>query len=113
MERPGVGQDREVDVGRDLDAQRHAERANQIEHHLAARRRRLVVPVERAVQAVAGMVIDVDDELVLEPLHAGAAEVAALHHDDGVDIGGTGAARDLDALHPGKFLVVIGARRPS
>ena len=26
MERPGVGQDREVDVGRDLEAQRHAER---------------------------------------------------------------------------------------
>ena len=71
--------------------QRHAERADQVEHHLAARRGRLVEPVERAVHPVAGMVIDVDDELLLEARDAGAAEVAALHHDHRVDIGRSAA----------------------
>ena len=60
-------------MGRDLEAQRHVEGADQIEDHLAARRRRLVVPVQRAVEPVAGVVIDVDQELSLEPLRRPSA----------------------------------------
>ena len=47
-----------------------------VEDHLAAGGGRLVEPVERAVHAVAGVVVDVDDEASLEPGDAGARQVA-------------------------------------
>ena len=50
----------------------HAERVDDVEHHLAAGRRAFVEPVERAVHLVARVVIDVDDEVLLEALDAGA-----------------------------------------
>ena len=109
VERAGVGEDRQVDVRRDLERQRHAERADDVEDHLAARRRRDVEPVDRAVHPVADVVVDVDDEAPLEAAHAGAAQVAALHDDHRVGVGvGRHLGRDLDALHAGEVVVVIG-----
>ena len=82
--------------------------SNTISPHAAGR---LVEPVERAVHPVAGVVIDVDDEAPFEAVDAGAGEVAAFHHDDGID----GAvrrdlARHLDAVHAGEVEVVLGRR---
>ena len=71
---------------RDLRRQRHAERLDEVEHHLAAGRRACVEPVDRAVALVAGMMIDVDDEVLVEPLDAGARQVAALHDDGRVEL---------------------------
>ncbi len=103
---PGVGQDREVDVRGDLAAERHAERADHVEHHLAARRRRLVEPVQRAVHPVAGVVVDVDDEVAVEAGDAGPAEVAALHHDEGIGLG-VAPARDLDPVDARELAIVV------
>ena len=103
VERSGVGQDREVDVRGDLARQRHAERADQVEHHLAARRRRRVEPVDLSVAGVAGMVIDVDDEEAVEPGDAGPRQVAALHDDRGVEVARRRASAMSDVRHAGKL----------
>ena len=86
MKAAGVGEDRDVDVRRDLRRQRHAERLDDVEHHLAACRRAMVEPVDRAVALVAGVMIDVDDEIFVEPLDAGSRQIAALHHDGRVEL---------------------------
>ena len=86
---------------RDLARQRHAERAHQVEHHLAAGGRASIEPVDLAVAGVAGMVIDVDDEEPIEAGDAGARQVAALHDDRGVELA-VDAVGDLDVGHAGK-----------
>ena len=96
VKRAGVGQHREVDVGGDLAGQRHAERFDQREHHLAARRRRFVDPVDGAVDRVARMMIDVDHRRSIEPRHAGARQVAALHDQRRIERVGD-LRRDLNA----------------
>ena len=67
-----VGEDGEVDVRGDFERQRHAERADQLEHQLPAGGRGLVEPVDLAVAAVALVMIDVDREAAVESFDAGA-----------------------------------------
>ena len=88
---------------RDLERQRHAERVDQVEHHLAAGGRAGVEPVDLAVAGVAGMVIDVDDEEPLEPGDAGPRQVAALHDDRRVELAARHAIGDLDVGDAGKL----------
>ena len=98
-------------MGRDLDRQRHAERLDQVEHHLAARRGRLVHPVQVAVVRVALVVIDVDREASLEaarrrsasgrPTPSRSARRRRVRSTD---------ARDLDAVDAGELHVVLGRR---
>ena len=87
VERAGVGEDRQVDVRRDLarSAARRAPRirSNTISPHAAADESNQLM---RAVPRVARMVIDVDDEEAIEARDAGARQVAALHDDRGVEI---------------------------
>ena len=85
MERAGVGQDGEIDVGGNLAGDRHAQRFDQRERHLAARGGRFIDPVDRAVNLVAGVMIDVNHRRSLEPAHAGARQVAALHDQGGIE----------------------------
>ena len=59
MEPASVGQDRDVQIYGDLLRHGYAEVAHQVEDHLAAGGRRLVNPIERAVQGVADAVVDV------------------------------------------------------
>ena len=90
--------------------QRHAERLDQVEHHLAAGGGRRIEPVELAVAAVAGMVVDVDDEEPIEPGDAGPREVAALHDDRGVEVALDTLVGDLDVGDAGKRSSGAGAR---
>ena len=108
VERARVGQDRQVDVGRDVAAERDPERPDYVEDHLAARRGRLVEPVDRAIHAVAGVMVDVDDEVILETGDASPAEIAAFHYDQriGLDVAPVG---DLDAIDARELAIVIGS----
>ena len=95
---------------RDVAGQRHAERIDQREDHLAAGGGRFVDPVDRAVAGVAGVVIDVEHRRSIEARHAGARELAALHDERRVvRLGHRG--RDLDAVDAGEGLQEHGRRR--
>ena len=109
MERSGVGEDREIDVRGDFLRQRHAQRANQREHHLPARRRRLVEPRQLAEAGVARVMVDVDREAAPQPLDVRAREVAALHDDERFGVA-VDRPRDLDPVHPRKIHVVLRRR---
>ena len=86
VKRSGVGQDGEIDVRGDVDRQLDAERADEVEHHLAAGCRRGVEPVQLAIPGVAGMMVDVDDEEPIEARDAGPRQIAAFHDDRGVEV---------------------------
>ena len=101
VERPGVGQDRQVHVRGDLDRGRDLERADEVVDHLRAGSGARVEPVDLAVAGVAGMVVDVDHEILIESLDAGSREIAALHDDRGVERA-VHAPGDLDLRHAGK-----------
>ena len=97
VERAGVGQDRHVEVRGDLAASA-ARRARSmtsktISPHAAAPR---VEPVDGAVHRVAGVVVDVDDEVAVEAGEAGARQVAALQHEHRVERRRRRSVRDLD-----------------
>ena len=87
-------------------AERHAQPADHVEHHLAARRGRFVEPVQRTVHPVAGVVVDVDDEVGVEDGDAGPAEIAALHDDEGIGLG-VAPAGDLDPLDARELAIVV------
>src|ERR1700687_5885703 len=101
MERAGVRQDREVDVRGDLDGQRHIERTNKVEAHLAAGGGRGVEPVDLAEPGIAGVMIDVDQEAPLEARDAGPRQFPALHDDARLEVV-VGTIRNRDARHTGK-----------
>ena len=109
VKRSGVGQDPHVDMGGDLQRERHAERLHEVEHHLGAGRRGGVEPVHLPVSRVARMVIDVDDEEPLEPGDAGPTKVAALHDDRPIEII-RDAVGELDLRDPRKGLHGVGRR---
>ena len=100
-EAAGVGRDAEVQVRRDLLRPRHAQRVDDVGHHFRARDGAAVEPVLVAVHRVAQVVIDVDDEVRLEPVEPGPREVAALERDDGIG-GAVDARGDLDAVDAGE-----------
>ncbi len=52
------------------------------------------------------MVVDVDDEVGVEAGDAGPAEVAALHHDEGIGLD-VAPARDLDPVDARKLPIVV------
>ena len=109
MEGARIGEDRQVDVGRDLERHRHAERADHVEHHLTAGGGRLVEPVQRPVHPVARVVIDVDDVASVEAGDTGARQIAALHDDHRVGIGvSRDGRRDFDPIDAWELEVVIG-----
>ena len=67
VERARVGQDGQVDVGRDLFSQRDAEGDHELVDQLAARRRRFVEPVQRPEHRIADVVVDIDHEEAFQP----------------------------------------------
>ena len=102
MKRSRVGENRHVDVGGDHRGERNAERADQLEYHLAARGRARVEPVQRPVRRVSRVVIDVDHREAIEAADPGAREVAALHDDRGVEVVLDGRS-DADLRHAGEL----------
>src|SRR5262245_35893949 len=101
MKRSGVGQDRDVNMGRDFDREWDSERLYDVEHHFSTRSSGWIEPVDLAVPAVAGMVVDVDREVAVESRDAGPGVVAALHDDRGVVIA-VDRGRDLDIADSGE-----------
>jgi hypothetical protein len=81
-----VGEHGQVEVRGDLRRERDAEGVDQVGHHLAARGRAVVEPVQDAVIGVAGVVVDVDRPVASQAGHARAGEVAALHHEQEVEV---------------------------
>ena len=72
-------------MGGDFRRQRHPERTDQIEHHLATGRSARIEPVDLPVAGVPHVMVDVDDKKAVEAGYAGALQIAALHDDCGVE----------------------------
>ena len=100
-ESAGVRRDREKEMRRDLWRPRHAERVDHVGHHLSARGRGRVEPVDLTVHLIAEVMVDVDGEVALETADLRPAQVAALEHDHGIgrDVRG---GDDLELLDAGE-----------
>ena len=69
------------DLGRD----RHTQTYDQVKDHLATGRRGLVEPVEGAVHRVAGVMVDVDDEVAVEAVETRPLDGGAFQHNGSVE----------------------------
>ena len=103
MKRPGVGENGQVDVRRNVHRHLHVECADESVDHLAARRRGRVEPVDGAVGPVVRMMIDIDDEVLVESFDAGPGQIAAFHDDRRVE-SALHSRRDDDVGDAGKQL---------
>ena len=80
-ERPGIGEDGGVKTGRDLGRNLHSGLARQAIDHFRRGHGLGINPVHLGERAAALVVIDVDQELVLQSLQAGALDAVTLQND--------------------------------
>ena len=84
LERAGVGEYRDVEVCGDFGRDSDPELVDQFEDDLADCRGLVIHVVEVAERKGIPMVVDVDDEVLVEPRQAGASQFVGLEHKDGV-----------------------------
>ena len=109
MEAAGVGQNCQVDMRGDVAGQRGAKRFDDIEDHLAAGGNALIEPIDAAVHPIARVMVDVDDEMAVEPGDACTAKVTALENNYEIEITFR-TIGDLDVANPWKHEQLRGRR---